>query len=66
MNIKAFTIIIKINDKDFVKYRSNNLNNFFNKFLLTKYPLSRFANIYDKKTKKLVGTWGKYKGLIIN
>lgn len=66
MNIKAFRIIIKVDSQKFVKYRSSNLKNFFTKFLLTKYPDSRFANIYDKKTGKLVGTWGKHKGLIIN
>jgi hypothetical protein len=64
--MKAFRIIIKVDSVKFVKYRSSNLNNFFNKFLLTKFPNSRFANIYDKKTGKLVATWGKHKGLVLN
>lgn len=65
MKIKAYSIIIKVDDHKFVKYRTNNLQNFFTKFLLNKYPLSRFANIYDKKTKKQIGSWGSRKGLIL-
>jgi len=60
--MKAFRIIIKVDSVKFVKYRSSNLNNFFNKFLLTKFPNSRFANIYDKKTGKLVATWANIRG----
>ena len=60
--MKAFRIIIKVDATKFVKYRSSNLNNFFNKFLLTKFPNSRFANIYDKKTGKLVATWANIRG----
>ena len=63
---KHYRIIIKVDSVKFVKYRSSNLNNFFNKFLLNKFPHSRFANIYDKKTGKLVGSWGKHKGLVLN
>jgi len=66
MKIKAYSIIIKVNSNKFVKYRSNNLINFFTKFLLQKYPESRFANIYDKKSKKLIGSWGSKKGLVMS
>lgn len=57
-------IITKVDNTKFVKYHSNNLDSFF-KFLLKKFPLSRYSNIYDKKTKKLIGNWTNKKGLIL-
>jgi hypothetical protein len=57
-------IITKVDNNKFVKYHSNNLDSFF-KFLLKKFPEARFSNIYDKKTRKQIGTWTNKKGLIM-
>jgi hypothetical protein len=57
-------IISKVDNYTFVKYHSNNLDSFF-KFLLKKFPNTRYSNIYEKKSKKQVGTWTNKKGLIM-
>jgi len=57
-------IISKVDNYTFVKYHSNNLDSFF-KFLLKKFPYTRYSNIYDKKSKKQVGIWTNKKGLIM-
>ena len=62
---KQYCIIAKIDSINFVKYRSDNLDNFFN-FLIKKYPNVRYANIFSNKgvnENKLIYTWGKIKGL---
>lgn len=57
-------IITKVDNDKFVKYHSNNLDSFF-KFLLVKFPQARYSNIYDKKSKKQVGSWTNKKGLVM-
>jgi hypothetical protein len=57
-------IITKVDNNKFVKYHSNNLDSFF-KFLLKKFPEARFSNIYDKKSRKQIGTWTNKKGLVM-
>lgn len=62
---KQYCIIAKIDSINFVKYRSDNLDNFFI-FLIKKYPNVRYANIFSNKgvnENKLIYTWGKIKGL---
>jgi hypothetical protein len=67
---RKFVVIVKIgNDqtiKNFVKYRTNNIENFI-KFMLKKYPNSLWANFYNNTgTNKnaIFKTWGKKKGLV--
>lgn len=67
---RKFAVIIKIgNDqsiKNFVKYRTNNIDNFL-KFMLKKYPASLWANFYFNtgiNKGAIFKTWGKKKGLI--
>lgn len=63
---RKFVVIVKIDSTNFVKYRCNDLQNFFGKFLLKKFPLSRFANVYCNKGMnkgRLEYTWGSKKGL---
>lgn len=65
-NRRKFVIIAKVDNYVFVKYRSNNVENFIYKFLLVKWPGARFANIYSGKGQdkgSLLFTWGKIKGL---
>ena len=57
-------IITKLDNDTFVKYNSNNLDSFF-KFLLKKFPKARYSNIYDKKSRKQIGTWTNKKGLVM-
>jgi len=57
-------IITKVENDKFVKYHSNNLDSFF-KFLLKEYPTARYSNIYDKKSRKQVGSWTNKKGLLM-
>jgi hypothetical protein len=61
---KKFCIIAKINTGQFVKYRSNNLDNFFI-FLNKKYSVY-YANVFSNTgldERKLIYTYGKNKGL---
>jgi len=61
---KKFCIIAKINNGSFVKYRSNNLDNFFI-FLNKKYNVY-YANVFSNSgadERKLIYTYGKHKGL---
>jgi hypothetical protein len=67
---RKFAVIVKIGNeqtiKNFVKYRTNNIDNFL-KFMLNKYPASLWANFYfntgiNKGT--IYKTWGKNKGLV--
>lgn len=65
-NKRKFVIIAKVDQYIFVKYRSNNLDNFINKFLKVKYPDVRYANVYAGKgvnIGQLMFTWGRHKGL---
>ena len=65
---RKFVIIAKVDTNTFVKYRSNDINNFL-KFALKKYPGLRFANIYSNKGAdrgRLIGTYGSKKGLVMN
>jgi len=57
-------IITKVDQDTFVKYHSNNLDSFF-KFLLKKFPKARYSNIFDKKSRKQVGSWTNKKGLLM-
>jgi hypothetical protein len=61
---KKFAIIAKVNTNQFVKYRSNNLENFFI-FLNKKYSVY-YANVFSNTgsdERKLIYTYGKHKGL---
>jgi hypothetical protein len=63
---RKFIIIVKVDSINFVKYRCNDLNNFFNVFIKNKYPQSRYANIFSNvgaNKNQLVKTWGRNKGL---
>ena len=67
---RKYSVIVKIgNDqtiKNFVKYRTNNIDNFL-KFMLKKYPTSLWANFYYKtwiNKGAIYKTWGKTKGLV--
>jgi len=65
---RKYAIIVKIDSTNFVKYRSNNIENFL-KFALKKYPGLRYANIYSNRgadRTKLIGTYGSKKGLVMN
>ena len=63
---RKFIVIAKAsNAGEFVKYRSNNAENFI-KFLTRKYPGACYANFYSNRGTDrgaLVLTWGKFKGL---
>lgn len=62
---KKFCIVAKIGPDQFVKYRSNNLDNFF-KFLIQKYGGIYYANVFSNfgpDENKLIYTYGKHKGL---
>jgi len=63
---RKFVVIAKVDAYVFVKYRCNDLENFFKRFLLVKYPQARFANVYCNKGSQkrlLLYTWGNKKGL---
>ena len=52
----------------FVKYRTNNRENFIS-FLMTKFSGAYWANFYEAKGEnfeKLTASWGCKKGLVIN
>ena len=62
---RKFVIIAKVDSSNFVKYRSDNIDNLLI-FLKKKYSDLRFANIYSNQgadQNKLLYTWGKIKGL---
>ena len=62
---RKFVVIAKVDATQFVKYRSDNYENLL-KFMLNKYSLFRFANIYCNEGAnkgKLMYTYGKIKGL---
>jgi len=64
-NKKKFCIIAKVGPDHFVKYRSNDLTNFFN-FLIKKYGSVYYANVFSNKgpdENKMIFTYGKHKGL---
>lgn len=64
-NKKKFCIIAKVGKDQFVKYRSNDLTNFFN-FLIKKYGTVYYANVFSNKgadENKMIFTYGKHKGL---
>lgn len=67
---RKFAVIVKIGNeqtiKNFVKYRTNNIDNFL-KFMLNKYPASLWANFYHNtgiNKGTIYKTWGKNKGLV--
>ena len=66
MSKRKYKVIAKTtNAGNFVKYRSNNAENFI-KFLQRKYPGACYANFYSNRGADrgaLVLTWGKFKGL---
>lgn len=62
---KKFCIIAKVGAEHFVKYRSNNLENFFN-FLVKKYGVVYYANVFSNTgadENKMIFTYGRHKGL---
>jgi len=68
---RKFSVIVKTDNYVFAKYKTNNLDNFFKKFIPVKFPNSRYANVYcnkawqNGKQKLLLFTWGNKKGLEI-
>lgn len=64
---RKYVIIAKINNTNFVKYRTNNIENTI-LFLKNKYTDFRYANIFSKigvNKGMLLYTYGKIKGLQI-
>jgi|LakMenE01Jun11ns_1017448.scaffolds.fasta_scaffold9607617_1 hypothetical protein len=62
---RKFVIIAKVSNDNFVKYRTNNIDNTI-LFIKNKYPDFRFANIFSKigiNKGLLLYTYGKIKGL---
>jgi len=62
---KKYVTISKVGQDQYVKYRVNDLNN-FQLFILKKYPLFRYSNIFANTGSNkgmLIYTLGKYKGL---
>jgi hypothetical protein len=62
---KQFCIIAKVDNVNFVKYRTDNLDNCI-LFLKNKYTGLRYANIFSNRginENKLLYTYGKIKGL---
>jgi len=62
---RKYVIIAKINNTNFVKYRSNNIENTI-LFIKNKYNDFRYANIFAKSGVNkgmLLFTYGKIKGL---
>lgn len=62
---KKYVTISKVDADKFVKYRCNDLKN-FTEFIVKKYPLFRYSNIFSNTGANkgmLVYTFGKYKGL---
>jgi len=63
---KKYVTISKVDQDKFVKYRVNDLHNDFTQFIVKKYPLFRYSNIFANTGSNkgmLVYTFGKYKGL---
>jgi hypothetical protein len=64
---RKFVVIAKVSNDNFVKYRTNNIENTI-VFLKNKYPDFRYANIFSKigiNKGMLLYTYGKIKGLQI-
>ena len=64
-NKKKYCIIAKVGVDHFVKYRSNNLENFF-VFLNKKYGVVYYANVFSNSgadENKMIFTYGRHKGL---
>lgn len=64
---KQFCVIAKVDNVNFVKYRTDNLDNCI-LFLKNKYSGLRYANIFSNRGQnenKLLYTYGKIKGLQI-
>lgn len=62
---KKFCVIAKIDSVNFVKYRTDNIENCL-LFLKNKYVGLRYANIFSNRginENKLLYTYGKIKGL---
>lgn len=62
---KKYVTISKVDKDKYVKYRVNDLKN-FTEFIVKKYPLFRYSNIFSNTgTNKgmLIYTFGKHKGL---
>jgi hypothetical protein len=58
---RKFSIIAKVGNTTFVKYRCNNIDNCI-KFILNKYPDFRYANIFNKLTRVQINSYTKLKG----
>lgn len=55
--MKKYNIIIKVNEKSFLKYRNiSNMRSFLN-FISRRYPKFRWANIYDGHTRKQIDSF---------
>jgi len=62
---KQFCVIAKVDNINFVKYRTDNIDNCI-LFLKNKYSNLRYANIFANRgvnENKLLYTYGKIKGL---
>ena len=62
---KKYVTISKVGQDQYVKYRVNDLHN-FQLFILKKYPLFKYSNIFANTGSNkgmLVYTLGKNKGL---
>ena len=53
---KLYTIVAKVNNEHFVKYRCSDLLS-FTSFLDKSYPGWRWFNVFDKKTKVQIGNF---------
>ena len=53
-----YVCIVKVSDKDFVKYHVRNLINFC-KFLDSKYPEWRWFNVFNSKTREQIANFTK-------
>jgi hypothetical protein len=60
-NKRKYSIIAKVGNSMFVKYRCNDIENCL-KFIQNKFPDFRYANIYNKLTRVQINSYTKSKG----
>lgn len=54
-----YTIIVKVSNTDFVKYRNVSDIKRFTSFIDNKFPGWRWFNVFDKNTKEQVSSYTK-------
>jgi hypothetical protein len=57
--LMLYTIIVKINNTDFAKYRNVSDIKRFTDFIDNKFPNWRWFNVFDKNTKVQVSSYTK-------